>query len=375
MKKIFFLLSLASLVLVSCEKFKDNPPYGLGNAGSKPVLTSSKLVVAPTAADVGTKVLDLAWSFNYYATDTSTLKFIVQIDSTGRNFSKAVTREITAKRSTSFLAEEFNAVLVALGFSFDVPYDVDVRVISSYANNNERYESNIVKIRATAYRVPPRIPVPAALYIVGNLNGWNNSSSLDTKYQFYKTDITTYQGVFYFDGTGVYKLIQTLGNWDTQYRYIDGGSALGGSFKQENSDPAFPTPTTAGWYRVTVDFQNATFSLAPATERKPTPPALYIVGDLNGWNNNPGLNPIYQFTQDDAFSYSLTLNFPGPGNYKLIQQLGNWGTQFHMMSGGNAFAGEFEQRDADPAFPNPATAGNYKINVNFATNLYSVKRL
>jgi hypothetical protein len=45
------------------------------------------------------------------------------------------------------------------------------------------------------------------------------------------------------------------------------------------------------------------------------------------------------------------------------------------LSGGTQFGGEFEQRDADPAFIGPSEAGRYHINVNFASNLFTVTKL
>jgi starch-binding outer membrane protein SusE/F len=382
MKNIIKFLSIAMLtmlVFTACEKLDTlaSRPYGLGNRGSVPTLSTSAISTSTVAADSSRNVLTLSWSNPNYATDSNTVKYVIEIDSAGKDFSKAIyVKTIIGKTSTTITGTQLNNVLIALGFAFDVRYSINVRVTSSYGNNNETYYSNKVKISTTAYRVPPKVPVPPALYLVGSVNGWNNNPGLDTKYQFAKIDQTTYAGVFEFTSGGNYKLIQQLGNWGTQFHMLSGGTASAGSFEQRDADPAFINPTTAGWYRITVDFQNGTFSVVPtAAARVPKPANLYIVGDLNGWNNNPGLNPIYQFTSDGLFTYSCTVNFTSGGNYKLIQQLGNWGTQFHMISGGNAFAGEFEQRDADPAFPAPTTPGNYKITVNFATNQYSVKAL
>ena len=382
MKNITTFLSIFTLTILaftSCQKLDTlaERPYGFGNKGIVPELRTSTTSTSTVAADSNATVITLNWSNPNYATDSNTVKYVIEIDSVDRNFNKAITvKTVTGKTSTTITGKELNNVLIGLGFSFNTRYLIQVRVTSSYANNNETYVSNKVKISTSAYRVPPKVAVPPALYIVGNLNGWNNNPGLDTKYQFAQIDETTYAGVFEFTSGGNYKLIQQLGNWGTQFHMLSGGTASSGSFEQRDADPAFINPATAGWYRVTIDFQNGTFKVVPTTAARVAKPAnLYIVGDLNGWNNNPGLNPIYQFTSDGLFTYSCNVNFTSGGNYKLIQQLGNWGTQFHMISGGNAFAGEFEQRDADPAFPAPATPGNYKITVNFATNQYSVKAL
>jgi len=43
-------------------------------------------------------------------------------------------------------------------------------VISSYGNNNERLVTNVVKVNAKTYKVPPRVALPTTgkLYIVGD---------------------------------------------------------------------------------------------------------------------------------------------------------------------------------------------------------------
>ncbi|MEI9912099.1 MAG: SusE domain-containing protein [Bacteroidota bacterium] len=111
----------------------------------------------------------------------------------------------------------------------------------------------------------------------------------------------------------------------------------------------------------------------------PTAGTLWIVGDAttNGWSN-PLPAPYVasqKFTKVSTTLYELTLAMPGGGNYKLIQENGVWGTQYHMLTGGTWSGGDFEMRDADPGFPGPPTAGNYKISVDFITGKYTVVKL
>lgn len=368
-----FILSLGFL-FTACDKVDDLPFYAAGKAVT---ISSSTNTVNPTAADSNNVVIRFNWTDPEYAQNPALYKYVIQIDSAGKDFSRPYERTVIGVRDTAFLAKEFNTALLGLGFQFDVPGAVDVRVLSSYGNNNEQYISaNKLTINATAYKIPPKYPVPNNLYLVGDINGWNNSGSLDPKFTFsLLNDETTYAGLFEFPFAGAYKLIQELGNWNTQYRMVTGGTAFAGEFIQENSDPAFPGPSPSGWYRIRVNFQDGTYRVAPGPARVTPPAELWFVGDLNGWNNSPSLDPQYKFNRVDAFTYTLDVNFPGGGFYKLIQDLGNWGTQFHMLNGGTAFGGEFEQRDADPAFIGPADAGLYRITVNFAANLFWVKKL
>ncbi len=369
-KTFILLVTGTSLFLTACDKADDLPLY---NAGAKPTLAASATIIAPLAADSNKGVLTLTWTDAMHATSAANVKYTVEIDSAGKNFSNPYTKIVTGALSTTFTAKELNTFLLNRGYTFNAPISLDVRVTSSYVNNNESLSSDPIRIKFTTYRIPPKITPPAALYLVGDVSGWNNSPSLDKRFYFYQTDVTTFAGVFNFTSGGGYKLIQTLGNWASQYHMISGGTATAGQFEQKNADPAFPNPTPAGSYRIVVDFQNATYTATKTNAVRVTPPTnLYIVGDMNGWNNSGSLDTKYKFTKVDDFVYTINVDFAGGGGYKLIQTLGDWGSQFHMLSGGNAFEGEFEQRDADPSFPNPMPAGNYKITVNFATMTYSV---
>lgn len=103
---------------------------------------------------------------------------------------------------------------------------------------------------------------------------------------------------------------------------------------------------------------------------------LWATGDAfaSSWQNPlPGPYDLSQkFTKRSTTLYELTVNMPGGGAYKLIQAQGNWGSQYHMLAGGTWQGGEFEKRDADPAFPGPPTAGTYKITVDFQLGQFNV---
>jgi hypothetical protein len=103
---------------------------------------------------------------------------------------------------------------------------------------------------------------------------------------------------------------------------------------------------------------------------------LWITGDAapSGWSNplSGAAETNQKFTRVSSTLYELTIALPGGGNYKLLQDNGNWGTQYHMLPGGTWESGSFELKDADPAFPGPPTAGTYKITFNFKTGRYTV---
>lgn len=110
----------------------------------------------------------------------------------------------------------------------------------------------------------------------------------------------------------------------------------------------------------------------------PTDGNLWITGDAapSGWDNPLGdpYDVTQKFSQVSNTLYELVLDMPGGGNYKLIQEQGVWGSQYHMITGGTWSSGEFEMKDAEPGFPGPPTAGTYKITVNFKTGKYTVEK-
>lgn len=104
---------------------------------------------------------------------------------------------------------------------------------------------------------------------------------------------------------------------------------------------------------------------------------LWVVGDAfaAGWSNPlPAPYDVTQkFTRIDVLHYELIVDFLGGGGYKLIQEQGVWGTQYHALAGGDANGGSFEKKDADPQFPGQP-AGKYKIQMNFQTGKYTVTK-
>ena len=143
-----------TLFFISCEKVKDLPYNKLGNPVT---LTPSATTVTPTAGDSTKTVLTLNWSFPNYATDSANMKYVVEIDSTGRNFAKEVTKTITKNLSTTFTGRDLNTLLLNYGYSVGTPVKLDIRVTSSYANNNEKYISNVVQVTVTPFADPSKL--------------------------------------------------------------------------------------------------------------------------------------------------------------------------------------------------------------------------
>ena len=183
-------LILASVALIgflaTCTKLDPLPVYGNGTAV---VLTSSTSTVAPTVADSNKNVVTFSWTSPKYAQDTSLYKYVIEIDSTGRNFSREFTKIVTGGLSASLTGRELNAILLNFGFSLGAPYSVDVRVKSSYGNNNEQYLSNIVKLSVTPYSDPSVLTATATSVVCTLANASLNSLTFS-----WTTSFTGYPG-------------------------------------------------------------------------------------------------------------------------------------------------------------------------------------
>jgi starch-binding outer membrane protein SusE/F len=131
-------------------------------------------------------------------------------------------------------------------------------------------------------------------------------------------------------------------------------------------------------YSNVLKYMVTPYSIPPAVE-PPTNGTLWLTGDAttSGYQN-PLTSPYdmdQKFKQLSATLYELTVTFKGGGAYKLIQEQGNWNTQYHMKAGGTWNAGDFEKMNSDPGFPGPAVVGSYKITVDFQRGKYVAVKL
>ncbi len=370
------LIMLVILGFTACEKAPDLPMNGNGVA---PVLSAASTTVTPVPADSNKYSLILNWTDPKYAQAPSLYKFVIEIDSANRNFSKAYTRTVIGKLTDSIVAKDLNTAMLAWGFEFNKAYDLDVRVTSSYGNNNERLASNILKIRATPYKVPPKValPVTGKLFIVGDATqgGWNNPVPVPVQ-EFARIDETTFGGVFQFNGGNQYLLLPENGSWGTKY-VISNNNAAGadttGTFSLSTGPgDNFKAPATSGYYKVTVDFQQGTYKIRPITLQHGLPTNLFIVGGATpgGWNN-PVPVPSQQLTRLNAVWWEVSLPLTTGEKFLILPVNGSWGQKFGVdVAAANNKSGTFKAEGGD--FPTPNTSGTYKFKIDFYSGKYQI---
>lgn len=378
MKKICSLLFVAAvLIIAGCHKVADLPFYGNGTAAT---LSASATDIAPTPADSNSTVLTLSWTSANYATDSNNIKYTIEIDSAGKNFSHPLTREVFGALSADFTAKELNSFLVARDYAFNVPVTLQVRLTSSYANNNERIEGNTITIKFTPYKVPPRVALPASghLYITGGDFGWNNSNPMPAYQELTRISETMWGGIFELSGGQSYLLLPDAGSWDQKYGGTGSNNANnpnGDAFKPGGGD--LLSPAQAGTYKLIVDFQTGKFTLTPYEGTLPQD-NLYIVGDATpGEWNNPVPVPQQQFTRVSNALWQITLPLNGGKQFLVLPENGSWNKKYALKSNdveGIENGGEFGYHEDGQAAPDifganfkgPATSGTYKISLNFA---------
>ena len=363
----------ASLFFISCDKKQDLKSFSEGTAV---VLSSSVSTIAPAPADSNNVAVRFNWTTPNYSQDSTAYKFVLQIDSAGKDFSKGYSKTVIGKLDTSFISKELNAIALSFGFAFNTTYDMDVRVVSSYGNNNEQYVSNVLKIKFTPYKVPPKIALPESgkLFLVGDASqsGWNNPVNVPAQ-EFARIDETTFAGIFQITGNKQYLVLPVNGSWDHKYSVAAGGlPAEGGDFGYDLSTN-FTGPAADGWYIITLNFQTGKYSVTPYAGVLPS--SLFIVGDATdgGWNN-PVPTPSQELTRINSSVFQLTLPITGGKQYLLLPVNGDWSHKYSVQDnsiGGLASGGDFGY-DLPQNFPGPANSGTYTITVNFVTGKFTV---
>jgi hypothetical protein len=366
MKNIFKLLILsASIALIGmgCDKVGSLPVYKGGTAS---VLSSSAASIAASMADSNKTAITFSWTSPGYAADSTTAKYILEIDSSGRNFSKEVTKIVTGSLSTTFTNKELNNIALAFGFAYNKAYDLDIRVTSSYANNNDQLKSNTIKLNYTPYVVPPKVTPPSSktLFMVGSATagGWGNPVPTPAQ-QFTRVDSVTYQGTFFLNGGNEYLILPVNGDWSHKFSVANKaltGLSAGGNFGADLSDN-IPGPATTGFYKILVDFQHGTFAVTPVGVYG----QMWVPGDYQGWT--PASAPTLGSAKNDG-NYDGYVTIPSGGTYQFkLNTTPDWSNSF-----GDGGGGKLSSSGGNLVFPG---AGYYHIAASSSALTYSLTKI
>lgn len=357
------------MAFASCDK-KD--ALNVSGNGTAPTLTSSLATFAPTATDSLTKKMIFTWSDPKYASATPN-NYVIEIDSAGRNFSNPQRVTVTGVLVDSVVTKDLNTMLLALGFKFNTAGTAQVRVRSSYGNNNEAYLSNVLSLNLTAYKIPPRVALPTTnkLFLVGDASqgGWNNPVPVPTQ-EFAQIDETTFGGIFQLNGNKQYLVLPLNGDWGHKFAVASSAvPAAGGDFGYDLSTN-FNSPATDGWYKIILDFQAGKFTVTPYTGVLPT--NLFMVGDATagGWNN-PVPVPSQQLTRLNSSVWTITAAITANKEFLLLPVNGDWSHKYAATAPNTAVTGGDFGYDQANNFKGPITGGNHTFLFNFVTGKYT----
>jgi hypothetical protein len=263
----FFALLVAAFA--SCKKDENKVYY---EGGTAPVLTASS--TAPLVlllANKNNTAVSFSWTNPNYQFTTGVssqdVYYILQIDTTGSNFSNPNKKEISVPKdlSTSITVGDLNTALLAMGLLEDQPHNLEIRVKATLINSSVPLYSNVIKIVATPY-LDVVFPVPATLYITGSATpaGWQcgcgEPELLSQK--FTKVSSSKFELTLALSANNSYLFLPKYGDWGAKYGFTGSGNANnvnGDTFTPGGND--IKAPATSATYKITVDFKTGKFTV------------------------------------------------------------------------------------------------------------------
>ncbi len=374
MKRNLAIFSLITGIIFfeACEKVKELPYYKLGTPTT---LTTSATTLTPQLSDSSKTILTLNWTYPNYVTDSANIKYVVEIDSAGKNFAKEVTRTITKNLSTSFTGKELNTILVGFGYSPGTPVKLDFRVTSSYSNNNEKYVSNIANVTITPF-VKSSVLTSENTSVTGTLatasqhsntfswspavfTGYTGTVSYVIQYDSAGKNFVSPQQIAGAGGTSVYSASLTQADMNTTG--LNSGIPMGNSGKVEYRVKAI-TASGAVAYSNVVNVTIQTYTPILRFYM----PGSYQTATGNGTDWTPGDAPeLIRDLRSEVFNklYYIYIYLPANAQFKFTQGR-DWAVNYGGSGGTLA---------ANGANLTVSTAGVYRISIDVTTLKYDIK--
>jgi hypothetical protein len=360
------------LLISSCDKIDTVAEHPKGTAPDLGVLPST--TIAPAIGDSNKTVLTLNWTDPKYATDSNHVKFIVEIDSAGRNFSKETTIIVRKALTSSFTGRDLNAILLNYGYTLGKPVKLDVRVKSSYENNNEIYNSNVVTLSVTPYADPAKL-VTEKTTVTGTLATGGQHSNTFTWSPAFQSYSGTVTYVLEYDSAGKnFVAPQQIPNYG-------GASVYSASLTQSdmnntaiNSGIPMDSKTGKVEYRVKATTAGGAVAYSNVVNVTITTyipllrfymPGSYQAATGNGTDWDPPTAPeLIRDLRTPVYNklYYAYMYLPAGAQFKITQ-----GRSWDVNYGGSG--GTLAQNGANFSV---ATAGVYRISIDLANMKYDI---
>ncbi|MXN91220.1 SusF/SusE family outer membrane protein [Flavobacterium sp. Sd200] len=253
------ILILLSIFAISCETddVEDRP---VAIPTDAPVLTApddnSPYVLNITEAE--RQVERFVWTSANFDQNV-VVNYAVELDKAGNDFAAPQVIGTATGNQVAVTTEVLNgAAMAAGGVAFEAG-QFQIRVKASLNSTGEPLYSNAITVTITPYVTYPF----KDLYLVGDAtgSGWDNTATSNL-YAMYRDpenqDIYSYTGQF---AVGGFKLLREKGQWGNSYGL--NGTALAYRPTEADPDTANFAVTTAGYYTLTVNVADLTYTLVP----------------------------------------------------------------------------------------------------------------
>lgn len=286
-----------------------------------PLSTSDFVLNDKTPTDVITKV-----NWTDYATYGVDVEYIVEVAKKGTtDFVAAGT--VKNLKTLDWTHKALNDAALKAGLAPAVKSELDVKVtaVTKTTGGEIKKPSKVVTFKVTPYVAFKN------LYLVGDATaaGWDPSNA--NILALYRDPSNLNK--FYYTGkygTSMFKLIETLGQWQPQWGLKAGAVA--------NSDGGDPDPfnvSSAGYYTFEVDILAKTYSLTPYSGAMNTYTTIGLIGDStqNGWGSDTVMT---QSTFDPHKWYIKNIQLTkGLAKFRANSDWGvNWGADTELSGQG-----------------------------------------
>lgn len=268
-------ICFALVVMAGCKKDENQVVF---DQAKNPVLSlkySGPVVL--TGADKPLTAFTLDWTNPEYRFNTGIsshdVTYTIQFDTTGANFTSKKIQEVVVSKDLSkvFTVDDINKILVKMELVYDMPHNIDVRVISSI-NGAIKMTSNVVKLANIvpfedfALTPPKTAPGTGELFITGSAvpSDWTNAPPAAQKLT--KISDGIFEIVIALEPGKQYKFLSRPGFWQPQYGRKDGDQGklngdMGVNMGNSGDPSEFLTPDDPGNYKITLNFYTGKYNV------------------------------------------------------------------------------------------------------------------
>lgn len=379
----FISFSLFFIGFVACQKKADPLPYYETGAGSSLTLSANTVTLSTANASQG--VVTFSWTDPKFATDPATYKYVVEIAPKGTNFANAVALSQIGGTSMSITGTQLNDMLVKWGIPFATATDLDVRLKSSYANNNDMKISSVTNLKASSYAVPVTLTASATGPFSPTPQTKDNIlTKLSWTAPVYSGSTVSYVLEYALAGTNFASPVSIVIAADSLTRSLTGMEL----YQMANSSkiPLNTTGSVDVRIKTIVSGTNqASYSNTQTLSIKPVEMTLYMYlpGDYqsqspykeklpagNTWGWDPATSPKIASTDGVNYEGYVWIPAGGSGEFKMTSAP-DWD---HTNYGGTATATGGVLDAAGGNLKWPATGVYYLVKVNMTTKAWTATK-